>query len=176
MMIQKNTVLILLLTLLPFFAMAQPNESNSEYDLTTIDGTIEALYASISGEKGEARDWKTFRMLFADGAKLIPAGISPEGSFRYRYLSPEDYIQNSGPWLVENGFIEEEIHRETDRFEPIAHVFSTYTSRNTAGGEIIARGINSIQLFHDGDRWWVMSVYWAGERENHPIPAEYDGN
>jgi len=150
--------------------------SESKYDLSTIDGTIEALYASISGEKGVERDWETFRTLFADNAQLIPAGLSPEGTLRYRHMSPEDYIQNSGPWLVENGFIEEEIHRQTDRFDPIAHVFSTYTSRNTAGGEIIARGINSIQLFNDGTRWWVVNIYWAGEREGHPIPPEYDAH
>ena len=174
MMIYKNLLLALLLFFLPYYVTAQPGESNSKYDLSTIDGTIEALYASISGEKGKQRDWVTFRNLFTEGAKLIPAGISPDGNFRYRYMSPEDYIQNSGPWLVENGFIEEEIHRETDRFDPIAHVFSTYTSRNTAGGEIIDRGINSIQLFHDGDRWWVVNIYWTGEREGHPIPQEYN--
>lgn len=155
-------------------AQAQPSTNNVSYDLTTIDGTIEALYASISGEKGEERDWETFRTLFADNAQLIPTGISPEGNLRYRHMSPEDYINNSGPWLVENGFIEAEIHRETDRFDPIAHVFSTYISRNTAGGEIIDRGINSIQLFNDGERWWVMSIYWTGEREDNPIPEQYD--
>ncbi|MDX1586534.1 MAG: hypothetical protein R3222_07315 [Balneolaceae bacterium] len=174
MMIQKHIILILLLSLLPNLAAAQPGKDESKYDLTTIDGTIEALYASISGEKGEERDWDTFRNLFTDGARLIPSGISPDGSFRHRYMSPEDYIQNSGPWLVENGFIEEEIHRETDRFDPIAHVFSTYISQNTADGEIFARGINSIQLFHDGDRWWIVTIYWTGERSDNPIPEQYD--
>ena len=171
----NNKYQLLLIFLSFAFQNTWAQTAESKYDLSTIDGTIEALYASISGEKGVERDWKTFRTLFADNAKLIPAGISPEGTFRYRHMSPEDYVQNSGPWLVENGFIEEEIHRETDRFDPIAHVFSTYTSRHTAGGEIIARGINSIQLFNDGTRWWVVSIYWAGEREGQPIPPEYDG-
>ncbi len=172
----KNLILTITLLIMGAWmpAQAQPSASDVPYDLTTIDGTIEALYASISGEKGEERDWKTFRALFADNAQLIPTGISPEGDLRYRHMSPEDYISNSGPWLVENGFIEAEIHRETDRFDPIAHVFSTYISRNTAGGEIIDRGINSIQLFNDGKRWWVMSIYWAGEREDNPIPKQYE--
>ena len=171
-MIQKNILLILLLSFLSQYAVAQTAEA--KYDLSTIDGTIEALYASISGETGEERDWETFRMLFADNARLIPAGMTPDGNFQYRHLSPEDYITNSGPWLVENGFIEKEIHRVTDKFDPIAHVFSTYTSRNTEGGEIIDRGINSIQLFNDGNRWWVISIYWTGEREGNPIPEKYD--
>lgn len=173
-MIQKNIFLILILFSFSLNALAQSDETKTKYDLSTIDGTIEALYASISGEKGEARDWETFRKLFADNARLIPTGITPDGNLRYRHMSPEDYIASSGPWLVENGFIEKEIHRETDRFDPIAHVFSTYTSRNTEGGEIIDRGINSIQLFNDGKRWWVLTIYWAGEREGNPIPEQYD--
>jgi hypothetical protein len=35
--------------------------------------------------------------------------------------------------------------------------------------------INSIQLFHDGDRWWVMSVLWDNEREGNPLPADLAG-
>lgn len=144
------------------------------YDLSTIDGTLEALYSSISGEKGEERDWETFRQLFTEDARLIPTGTNQEGEVSARFITPEEYIEQSGPYLVENGFIEEEIHRETDRFDPMAHVFSTYISRNTEGGEIIARGINSIQLLNDGSRWWVVNIYWASEGEDNPIPDQYD--
>jgi|AntRauTorckE6833_2_1112554.scaffolds.fasta_scaffold17567_2 hypothetical protein len=167
-------LLLSFLLILPNYADAQ--SSSKSHDLSTIDGTIEALYACISGEKGVERDWETFRMLFKEGAKLIPAGQNQQGSIGVRYWSPEQYIEGSGPWLVKNGFFEEEIHRETDIFGPIAHVFSTYTSRNTKGGEIIARGINSIQLLNDGERWWVVNIYWVGESEGREIPVEYDQN
>ena len=40
----------------------------------TLDSTIKTLYAVISGEKGEARDWDLFRHLFHPEAKLIPTG------------------------------------------------------------------------------------------------------
>lgn len=153
---------------------AQTQSKATVYNLTTIDGTLEALYGSISGEKGEERDWKTFRRLFVEGARLIPSGKNQQGELAHRVMTPEDYIEQSGPYLVQNGFFEEEIHRETDRFGQIAQVFSTYTSRNTQGGPLIARGINSIQLFHDGNRWWVVTIMWAGEREDLPIPKAYD--
>lgn len=166
---------IAVIGLIIFQAPAVQGQSNqSKYDLSTIDGTIEALYASISGEKGEERDWETFRMLFKDGAKLIPTGLNQQGNVVLRYQTPEQYIERSGPWLVENGFFEEEIHREVDCYDPIAHVFSTYTSRNTKDGELIARGINSIQLLNDGERWWVVNIYWVGESEERPIPEVYD--
>jgi hypothetical protein len=35
------------------------------------------------------------------------------------------------------------------------------------------RGINSIQLFNDGKRWWILSIYWQHESKQHPLPKEY---
>jgi len=35
------------------------------------------------------------------------------------------------------------------------------------------RGINSIQLFNDGTRWWIVSVYWQAETPTLPLPPEY---
>jgi hypothetical protein len=32
------------------------------------------------------------------------------------------------------------------------------------------RGINSIQLFHDGTRWWVLGIAWDNERPGNPLP------
>jgi hypothetical protein len=36
-----------------------------------------------------------------------------------------------------------------------------------------ARGINSIQLFNDGARWWVVGLLWDTERPDKPIPPEF---
>jgi hypothetical protein len=36
-----------------------------------------------------------------------------------------------------------------------------------------ARGINSFQLIHDGKRWWVLTIFWEGERPDNPIPQKY---
>ncbi|MEY2527575.1 MAG: hypothetical protein QOE73_2346, partial [Verrucomicrobiota bacterium] len=33
--------------------------------------------------------------------------------------------------------------------------------------------INSIQLFNDGSRWWIVSIYWQQESGAAPIPKEY---
>jgi hypothetical protein len=35
------------------------------------------------------------------------------------------------------------------------------------------RGINSIQLFYDGHRWWIVSIYWQHESPQHPVPENY---
>jgi hypothetical protein len=42
-------------------------------------------------------------------------------------------------------------------------------------GPLIGRGINSLELFNDGKRWWVLSVQWDEEREGNKIPQKWAG-
>jgi hypothetical protein len=35
------------------------------------------------------------------------------------------------------------------------------------------RGINSFQLFYDGNRWWIVNIFWQQESAQDPIPEEY---
>jgi hypothetical protein len=143
-------------------------------DVTTIDAILGALYDVISGPAGQERDWDRFRSLFVPEAKLIPTGF-PEASPKAtaRFITVEGYIESSGPILEERGFFEREIGRVVERFENIAHVFSTYDSRSTADGAVFARGINSIQLMWDGERWWVANIMWRGVGPDAEIPAKY---
>ena len=56
----------------------------------------------------------------------------------------------------------------------MVHVWSTYDSvHSRSDPEPFMRGINSIQLFHDGARWWILSVYWLAETPDTPIPTQY---
>jgi hypothetical protein len=62
----------------------------------------------------------------------------------------------------------------TEEFGHIAHVFSTYASfANADDPEPFARGINSFQLMHDGERWWIVTLYWENESPEQPIPVKY---
>ena len=38
--------------------------------------------------------------------------------------------------------------------------------------EVKCRGINSIQLFFDGKRWWISSILWMDETGDNIIPEE----
>ena len=154
----------------------------SQEDLTTlnkktIDETINTLYSVISGDKGVERDWGLFKSLFHPDAKLIPSGPSQDGSFQAIYLSPDDYINRSGKWLYENGFHEREIHRVTDIFGNIAHIFSTYEAFRESSDEIpFMRGINSIQLMKTSEKWLIINIYWMQESDIYEIPKKYLNN
>jgi hypothetical protein len=154
--------------------LAQAPANNYLPKVKTLDSTLETLYSVISGEKGEARDWPLMRYLFHPDAKLIPSGKNQEGIIGARYLTVNDYIESSGNWLVENGFFEKEIHRVVNNFGNITQVFSTYESfRSEADDTPFMRGINSIQLLNDGNRWWIINIYWTQESTENPIPQEY---
>jgi hypothetical protein len=88
-------------------------------------------------------------------------------------LDVEGYIARAEP-LLNAGFYETEIARRTEQFGRIAHVWSTYESRHDPRDPApFMRGINSFQLFHDGKRWWILSVYWQHESAEHAIPQKY---
>lgn len=146
-------------------------------DVESIDALIAALYDVISGPAGEARDWDRFRSLFLPDARLIPTGRNPQGQHGHDVMTVEDYVTNSGPFLEERGFFEVESARTTERFGDIAHAFSTYESRWTLEDpDPFQRGINSIQLMNDGNRWWVVNIFWAAERPDMPIPERYESS
>jgi heme-degrading monooxygenase HmoA len=91
-----------------------------------------------------------------------------------RVITPDEYATQVGPRLESSGFFEHEIARTTDTFGNVTHIFSTYESRRHAeDAQPFARGINSIQLFNDGARWWIVTIYWDSERPDNPIPAKY---
>lgn len=142
-------------------------------DVNTIDGVITALYGSISGPKGQARDWNRMRSLFVPEARLMPTVNRPAGGRGVAVLSVNDYIASSGPVLVDIGFREREIARKVETFGSITHVFSTYESYRGDETAPFMRGINSIQLFNDGTRYWVLSVFWDAERPGLQIPEKY---
>ncbi len=143
-------------------------------DVASIDAIIAALYDVISGPAGEARDWDRFRSLHIPEARLIPTGRNETRGFVHFVWSVDEYIDQAGDFLEQSGFFETEIARETDRFGSIAQLFSTYEShRSEDDAEPFQRGINSIQLMYDGSRWWIVTIFWMGERDDAPIPERY---
>lgn len=145
-------------------------------DVASMDAIIKAVYDVISGPKGQQRDWDRMRSLFVPGARLVAVHTSKDGGNTALVLSVEDYIRRAEPTMTKGGFFERESHRTVERYADIAQVFSTYESRHAlADAKPFERGINSFQLMFDGQRWWVVTIYWQGERPDRPIPQQYGG-
>ena len=149
-----------------------PTVETRAEDVETIDGIVAAFYEVISGPAGQPRDWGRDATLYLEPIFFTVARTDPEtGAPAARTIPNQQYVDETDAWLVENGFVEREIHRETRRFGNVAHVWSTYEWATEDGST--GRGINGIHLFHDGSRWWITHATWDSEREDNPIPAEY---
>lgn len=168
----KKLIATTLIVLSCFTAQAQ--ESYTE-DVASMDAILAALYDVISGPAGEKRDWNRMKNLFIPEGRLMPSGQNAEtGAVGYRTWTVQEYIDQAGTNLEQNGFFEVEISRKVEQYGTIAHVFSTYESRRTLEDEKpFARGINSIQLLKGKDRWFIVSVFWMGESPQYPLPKNY---
>lgn len=151
---------------------SQNNPIASEW-VNTEDAIITTLYEVISGPAGQKRDWDLMRALFHPDARLMAMSKDQKGNNRLVPMTLERYIERGGRNLEENGFFEEEVSRQTDRFGGIVQVFSTYTSKRTLDGPVFQRGINSIQLIWQDNRYYIVNILWDSERDDQPIPKKY---
>lgn len=143
-------------------------------DVKSIDAIIAAFYASTAGEPNQPREWDRFRSLFIPQARLIPARVNADGSAGAFVLSPNEFVDANKKYFEKGGFNDREAGRCTEMFGNIAHVWSTFESRRNKSDHIpYVRGINSIQLLKDGDRWWIVTVFWDNERGGSAIPEKY---
>lgn len=159
---------LLMITSSGVFAQQSPYEK----DVKSIDSIIAALYDVISGDPGAARDWARFQYLFKPEARLIPTSKATTGEFGYRVITPDEYVKLFSS-RISTGFFERELSRKTDEYGTIAQVFSTYETKEKKDGPVTNRGINSIQLFKDKDRYYIMNIFWCAESLGFVLPESY---
>ena len=142
-------------------------------DIASVDATIEAVYAVISGPAGEPRDFDRMRTLFTPDARLT--AITAKGLVGG---SLDDYIARSGKGLVESGFTERQLARRIEQYGDLAHAWSSYsgTFTNPDGTRGTIRGINSFQLVRQDGNWLVQSIFWQAEAPSRPLPADMTGD
>ena len=140
-------------------------------DVATIDGIVKAFYETISGPKGQPRQWPRDKTLYTPDVRFVSMS-EQDGKIRAGVMSHQQYVNGTNESFVKNGFHEREINRVVRRFGNIAHVFSTYEFSNDDKTDK-GRGVNSIELYWDGTRWWISAASWDDERPNNPIPKEF---
>src|SRR5262245_51599972 len=135
-------------------------------EVRRIETLVPAIYACISGPARAPRDWAHFRYLQRPDARSLRTVIDAGGGVRAEEFDVEGYIANVEPFFASNDFYEIEIGNRIERFGQIAHVWSLYEARPAPNSPILLRrGANSVQLFNDGERWWVVCTIWDNERE-----------
>ncbi len=143
-------------------------------DVGSMDAIMAAFYEATSGEPGQPRQWERYRSLFLPGSRLVAARAAGDGTSGAFFLSPDEFVEANRKYFEKGGFFDKEVARRVESFGYIAHVWSTYESRRTRNdASPYVRGINSMQLLKDGDRWWIVNVFWDYERPGAAIPDKY---
>ncbi len=142
-------------------------------DVSSPEAVIRALYDVISGPAG-TRNWERMKSLFDPKALMTAMYKSGNGEIKHLTFTVDDYARMDAPYFAKNGFFEREASHRTERYGQIEVVFSTYESRhNLNDSKPFETGINSIQLYEDGGRWYVLAILWQGDDTGVPLPRKY---
>jgi hypothetical protein len=137
--------------------------------MNDLDTIIATMYESVCFEAGQRPDWARQHDIFASRARLVR--ITDDGVFEFDVASYEANLNA----MIDSGllpsFWEGEVWRETRQFGEMAHVLSAYETRRSRGGELINRGVNSIQLYRRDGRWWISAMIWRREGKDVTIPS-----
>jgi len=143
-------------------------------DVSTIDGIMKAYYEVISGPAGHPRQWARDRTLYVPGIRFVIMEAGAKGKASATVLTHQEFVDASDGDAVAKGFYEREVHRVTHRFGNVVHVFSTSEARRTPNGPLLGRSVNSVEMFWDGTRWWIVNAnIWPKEAPGNPLPAEF---
>ncbi len=136
---------------------------------SSLDDVIKEMYDSICFERGKRPDWKRSNAIYAPDARLVRVNDSgvyefDVGSYRVDFERMIDSGEMPSFW-------EGELWRDTRQFGEVAHVLSAYETRRSRKGDVLNRGVNSIQMFRRGGRWFISAMIWRREGKDVRIPV-----
>ena len=163
---QKLRFTVLIITI-GFSISAYSNESSLSENVQSLESIVTNYYNVVSGPEGFKYDPKADNFFHAPNA--IITRFNENNDFQRHNLSKE---QESLREPYAEGFYEVEIHRITEEYENIAHVWSTYEMRNSPNSEAFMRGVNSISFYFKSGRWFISS--WSTQYEGaNKLPTKY---
>lgn len=142
----------------------------------TPDGLIEWLYDMVSFGPGPEPDWEMFRQVFLEDAVLV---FSPRGTQPMRVMDVDGFIRDWQEFyrdadLESTGFTETIGGMSVRSFGGLAHAFVIFEPRlGPPEAPMRGRGLDSIELAHDGERWWIAAITTDFESPENPIPEEF---
>jgi hypothetical protein len=140
-------------------------------DVGSVDGVMRAFYEVTNVAPGAPRQWARDRTLYVPWIRFVALGKGATDRPAVTVWTHDEFVAASDP-LMAKGFVEREIHRNTRTYGNMVHVDSTYEILPGPDAPAGGRGVNSLDMYFDGQRWWVASVEWQSEDAAHPIPAE----
>jgi len=142
------------------------------FGLKNIEDIVKELYSAISFKQSSEINLDRFKKLFKPDTRLIYFSKNS-----VEQLKLETFVIRLKEQIDKGNiksFYEYELTKTIDEFGKIAHVFSTYEAKDSPESlKVLQRGINSIQMIFDDDRWWITSLMWFNEDSKYEIPEKY---
>lgn len=144
-------------------------------DTRAIVVTIQELYRAFCFDAGDEADWDAIRALAAEGAVFvapIAEGKTP------RAVGIEDFLRDFQSYVASDavratGLHERITHTRIDAFGHVAHAYVVFEGFLPGTNETVSRGLDSIQLVLDGERWKVVSFTTQYESAGRLLPARF---
>lgn len=159
----------LLITLLVYVQTFGQVDTAAQYkkDVSSVDYIIAAMYDVISGPAGP-RDWNRFHNLYHPNSYMMAIFATSDSTFSCKSFTPKEYVERSDEVMKKFAFKEIELKRRTEQYGNLVNIFSAYEFTTPI---IVKSGINSLQLYFDGTRWWIMSIIWQESSPTLPLPS-----
>lgn len=143
-------------TLLLMATAAQAQTAADSLAWQSPAAVVERLLQCVSSEPGEAKQWDSFKALCAADARVAVLVQRSGKPPVLRSFSVDAFVQtmsqNNSP------FQEKQLKVEVDAFNGMATVWQPY---ELLAGNDRRTGVNTYQLYSDGQRWYVHSLLWT---------------
>ena len=140
--------------------------------MRAIGAVLDELYAAFCFDAGGEPDWDTQRRIYLTGAAFVaplrpgrmPLGVSTQ-EFLDEFLSFATSEASAA-----SGFHERIVDTRMTAVGNLAHAFVLFEGFVPGSGEVQSRGLDSLQLVHDGAAWRVVSFTTEYESAAQPLP------
>ena len=140
-----------------------------------LQGVLVELYDAFGFESGQEPDWAAQRRLALEGAAFVPSlrpGRVPVATGIEPFFADFRAFVQSEPW-ASTGFKERIVGVQIERFGALAHAFVAFEGYVPGEDEATTRGLDSLQLVHDGSGWKVTAFATQFERDDLALPERF---
>jgi len=164
----KKTVLGFIGLFLCSAVIGQTLDDKYGKDVKSIDAIINAYYDVISGSSEDP--WQFERDKFLHSVNAVIIRLDDQGNAEFHSLEAEYITMGLNP---REDLYEIELKREVRHFGNIAQVWSAFEIRTDREVPTITRGLNSIQLHFENDRWYIDNWTMQMESGENPLVQEF---
>jgi hypothetical protein len=150
-------------------------DAKQHQQFSEIPAVVQAVYQSVSFEKGSEPNWALLRSTLFAGARFCQP---PRRPLKRALRSADDFIDSFKEDMDRynmrtSGFWERIVNTTTTQFGDTATVFVVFEVRLVKDSpKPQGRGLDTISLIRTEGRWWITSIVTEFERPNQLLPEE----